>query len=278
MAYDRYAAVELPHGCVIDRKLWNTVQATVKRISGSNLGKSTAVRRVNPLVGVLKFKDGTTFGGSAGTGKAGRINYYYNTRHKIRLRAEPLENAAVETVSKLIEDSQELREAIRRRGMQTTSAMQLLSGEIEKQKVALLGVQQNQDALNTRLDFLLKDGDLTEAEELRKEYSAERIRLKAERERIEHVLHKLSEQRCALEADSFDWKELGGNAKRVMDVIAEHDPVALKNAYAQLFEAIVIGDMDAQGVRPLEFIVKNENAPAAFVSAEAILSDTSKMG
>jgi site-specific DNA recombinase len=278
MAYDCYKMVELPHGCVIDRKLWDTVQATVKRIAGNNLGKSTAVRRVNPLVGVLKFKDGTTFGGAAGWGKAGRLNYYYNTRHKIRLKAEPIESITLETVSKLIENSAELRDAIRRKGMQTTSAMQLLSGEIEKQKVALVAVQQSQDVLNTRLDFLLKDGNMVEAEALKQEYGADRARLKAERERIEHILARLSEQKRGLEQDSFDWKALGGNAKRVMDVIAEHDPVALKNAYGLLFEAVVVGDLDAKGVRPLEFIVRNENAPAAFVTAEANLSDTKVLG
>jgi hypothetical protein len=63
-----------------------------------------------------------------------------------------------------------------------------------------------------------------------------------------------------------------------MDVIAEHDPVALKNAYGLLFEAVVVGDLDARGVRPLEFVIRDENAPATFVIAEANLSDTKVLG
>jgi hypothetical protein len=35
IAYDKYAAIELPHGCVIDLKLWDVVQQTIQRISGN---------------------------------------------------------------------------------------------------------------------------------------------------------------------------------------------------------------------------------------------------
>ena len=278
MAYDRYAAVELAHGCVIDRKLWDAVQANVQRIVGNSQGKRTAVRRVNPLVGLLRFKDGSSFGGTGAWGGAGRLNYYYNTKHKIRLKAEALEELAAETVSKMIDETPELRDALRRRGTQTTNALQLLVGEIERQRVALVEVQQRQDALDKRLDFLLRDGELTDAESFRQDYAAERARLKAERDGIEQTIHRLSGQRRELEQDSFDWKTLGGNAKKILGIIGEHDPVALKNAYQGLFEAVVVGEMDGNGVRPLEFIAKDGNAPAAFVSAEAISSDTSKLG
>lgn len=239
MAYDRYAAVDLPHGCVIDRKLWDTVQHTVKRITGHTQGKRASVRRVSPLVGVLKFKDGSSFGGTGAWGGGGRLNYYYNIKHKIRLKAEAVEQITLETVSKLIDDSPELRDGLRRKGAQTTSALQLLGGEIEKQKLTLFDVQRRQDALDTRLDFLLKDGNMTDADSFRQDYSAERAKLKSEREAIEHTLNRLTGQRRELEQDSFDWKTLGGNARKVMDVIAEHDPVALKNAYGLLFEAVI---------------------------------------
>jgi len=278
MAYDRHAVVDLPHGCVIDRKLWDAVQQTVKRIAGNTQGKRAAVRRVNPLVGILKFKDGSSFGGTGAWGGGGRLNYYYNTKHKIRLKAELLEAETLSTVSKVIEDSPELRDAIRRKGAQTTSALQLLSGEIEKQKLAHFDVRQRQSALDARLDFLLKDKDEKEADSFRQEYSTERAKLKAECEEVEHTLNRLTGQKRELEHDSFDWKTLGGNARKVMGIIAEHDPVALKNAYSHLFDAVVVGDLDVKGVRPLEFVIKDGNAPGVFVTAEANSSDALKMG
>lgn len=278
MAYDRYVARELSHGCVIDRQLWEAVQVTVQRIAGPNQGKRTAVHRVNPLVGLLKYKDGSSFGGTGAWGGAGRLNYYYNAKHKIRLKAEALEEIAAETVSKMIDETPELRDALRRRGAQTTNALQLLAGEIERQRLALAEVQRRQDALDKRLDFLLKDGELTDAESFRQDYATERARLKAERDGIEQTIHRLSGQKHELEADAFDWRTLGGNARKVLGIIGEHDPVALKNAYQGLFEAVVVGEMDGNGVRPLEFIAKDGNAPAAFVAAEAISSDTLNLG
>jgi hypothetical protein len=254
MAYDRHAKVDLPHGCVIDAKLWEAVQQTVSRIAGNKA--KVSVRRVNPLVGVLRFKDGSTFGGTGAWGKTCRSNYYYNKKHNIRLKAEPLEQIAVDTVAKLIDDSPELREAMRRRGTQTTSALQLLAGEIEKQRASLLEIQKRQDSWDLRLDFLLKGQQILDAESVRKEYSAERTKLKAEREAVEHTMGRLIGQKRDLEQDSFDWKTLGGNAKRALALVAEHDPVALKNAYSCLFEAVVVGELSENGARGLEFVIR----------------------
>ncbi len=67
---------------------------------------------------------------------------------------------------------------------------------------------------------------------------------------------RLVGQKRDLEQDSFDWKTLGGNAKKVLAVVAEHDPVALKNAYGCLFESVVVGDLNDNGVRGLEFVIR----------------------
>lgn len=130
-------------------------------------------------------------------------------------------------MSKLIDDSPELQDALRRKGSQITSVLQLLEGESEKQKFALLDIQQRGDSLDARLDFLLKDGNMTDASSFRHDYSIERAKLKVARDEIEQAIHRLSGQKHELEQNSFDWKTLGSNARKVLGVIAEHDPVAL---------------------------------------------------
>lgn len=85
-------------------------------------------------------------------------------------------------------------------------------------------------------------------------------------------------QKRELEADSFDWKSLGVSAWKALDVMQEHDPVALKNAYQQLFEAIVVGNLDSKGVRSLEFVIRDGTAPAVFVTAEENSSSDVRMG
>lgn len=43
-----------------------------------------------------------------------------------------------------------------------------------------------------------------------------------------------------------------------MDLIQEHEPLDLKRAYSQLFEAIVVGELDKDGKRPLKFILRED--------------------
>lgn len=62
-----------------------------------------------------------------------------------------------------------------------------------------------------------------------------------------------------LDDDTFDWKAVKSRAGEILDLIQEHDPVALKRAYGQLFESIVVGDLDKSGKRPLKFILREDD-------------------
>jgi site-specific DNA recombinase len=66
MPYDRYQEIELPHGELLDRELWDKVQERVESIRGRN-GKNTRINRVYPLQGILKVYDGSNFHGTSGT-------------------------------------------------------------------------------------------------------------------------------------------------------------------------------------------------------------------
>lgn len=57
-------------------------------------------------------------------------------------------------------------------------------------------------------------------------------------------------------AESFNWNDLAKRAGQIQEVMAEADPVALKNAYRQLFDRIVIGDLNDQGERSIEFFIR----------------------
>jgi hypothetical protein len=89
----------------------------------------------------------------------------------------------------------------------------------------------------------------------------------------------LGAKRREYEAGEFDWKSLKENARKVLDSIWEHDPVALKTAYSHFFEAAVIGDLDDQGIRRVEFVFRNEFYPnGLFVAAEEKSRVIEKLG
>lgn len=276
--YDQYALVDLPHGVVVDLTLWKDVQATVKRIA-NNRAKNTKVRRIFPLSGILHFKDGTKFeGGSAWSGE-NRHAYYFNRKHNIRLKAEALEDTAKETVAKVIEDSTEFREAVKRREVNVSATAQLLRNEIDKREAQLDSLEEEKGRLNRRLDFLLSGENDGGQADFREEYRRELARLNTEIGQVREQMDALGAKRREFETGEFDWKSLKEGARKVLDILGEHDPVALKNAYANFFEAAVIGDLDDQGVRPVEFVFRNDFSPnSLFVAAEEKSRVIEKMG
>lgn len=83
MPYERYQEIELPHGEIIDRELWEKVQERVEQIRGKGKsGKNTRVNRVYPLQGILKYIDGKNFHGTSGTpghkDSTRKIFYYHH--------------------------------------------------------------------------------------------------------------------------------------------------------------------------------------------------------
>ena len=63
-----------------------------------------------------------------------------------------------------------------------------------------------------------------------------------------------------IQGDEIDWRKLGENSDRILEALKEHDPVALKTAYKELFEVIYVGDMDEYGVRPLYFVLRSDTS------------------
>ena len=61
MPYERFTEVELTHGCVIDKGLWQQVQDKVKELDES---RAQAINHCYPLSGLLLFHDKSSFVGN----------------------------------------------------------------------------------------------------------------------------------------------------------------------------------------------------------------------
>lgn len=71
---DKFYEVNLPHGKVIDQKLWDQVQTVIKDIKGVK-NRVSKKQRIYPLTGLLEFFDGSSLSGTSGTGR-NKISYY----------------------------------------------------------------------------------------------------------------------------------------------------------------------------------------------------------
>lgn len=128
----RYHQIDLPHGPVIEEKLWNDVQTKVASIAGTiGMNKNTRVNRVFPLsAGLLTHEDGTTFRGFSGTGRTQKSFYYRCDKHRLNIRADAVEENTMKVVANLIKNTPDVQTALKRASQQVQDNIQIWTSQI----------------------------------------------------------------------------------------------------------------------------------------------------
>lgn len=258
MPYDRYAEIELPHGCLLDIGLWQRVQATIESVRGRR-DKNTKINRVYPLSGLLRFKDGSNFAGESAWKGDYRHTYYFNRENDVRLVAETIEEEAQRVTSEIVRKTPTILNAIAKFGKECIAASDIHFTQVSKLKSELESLEKDKKALDRRLDFLLEEGTTEGAQAFRLEYKTEVERLNKAMKSKRHQIEQVSAKAEALKNEEFNWKEVGKNCEAALAAVQEKDPVALKTAFRHLFEAIVVGDIGTDGKTELKFVLKGQN-------------------
>ncbi len=258
MPYDRYAEIELNYGCLVDTNLWQQVQAMIAKIKGSK-DKNTKLNRIYPLSGLLKALDGSSFaGGSAWKGKH-RHTYYYNSTHQIRLSAELIEEHAIAMVGEILRGSPKMQRSIEEYGSDVQTASELCLKQCREFELEIAALLEQKTRLNQRLDWFLSTASGGESETFRTEYKAELAKINADLAKAEFRRADLLKKASALKSEEFNWKAIGQRCEAILKFIQEKDAVALKNAYRQLFEAIIVGEIGSDGQTELKFVLNGED-------------------
>lgn len=261
MPYERHTEVSLPHGEVIEIGLWNKVQQTVERISGSK-SKNTKIKRVFLLSGLLKLQtDGSPFSGTGAWGKSKkRTDYYYNQTHKIRLSAGDLEAEAMRTVSQIIRGSKPFQDAIKQKVLATDSLKQFLDMQTRQLSAEISSLAERKQAAARRFDLLSVDASESDLKLYRDDYKNEMDVIRQESDQKEKAIENLLRQRDHLSDNEVETSTLIDRAQDTLGRIETKDPVALKNAYQELFEAIYVNLSPSEGSAELNFILKGHHS------------------
>lgn len=279
MPYDRYTEVDLPHGCVIDRDLWDAVQRKITSISAIK-SKNTKIKRIYPLHGVLKTEDKLPFHGTGAWGANSRSNYYFNKATGLRISAEALEAEARKVLSDIIRKTPKLQEAIQRRCLDAKKASGLLDDSESKLRDEIQRAQSEQDKLNKRLDFLLKDSTEEEIAAFKEDYRKEFAKHRANLQKLNEQLKLTQRRKIEIETQDPDWNDMTNKAGEILKLLQDKDPVALKNAYRELFEAIIVKRSHAtSGIIDLHFVLKDgmSSAEMTGITAEEKSSVSNEM-
>ena len=97
------------HGAVVDTALVARVGAIIKSIEGTRVRKSES-RGVYLLSGILKGADGSTFYGQRA--KGGAYHYYYNSKSRVRLSANLMDEIVCKRIKTYLTESGILREVL----------------------------------------------------------------------------------------------------------------------------------------------------------------------
>lgn len=262
MPYERYTEVLLPHGEVIDLNLWNRVQQTVERINGSK-AKNTKVKKIFLLSGILKLQsDGSSFHGTGATGRLGRKNYYFNKTHKIRLSADDIETEAKRTVSQIIRGSKPFQDAIKHKALATDSLKQFLDSQTRQINAELSSLVERKQAASRRFDLLSGKATGNDLELFSDDYKNELEQIRQESELKQKSLQNIQRQREHLSYDEIGVSTLLERAQDTLAQVEAQDPVALRNAYQELFEGVYVSLSPSEGSAVLNFVLRGHQTAA----------------
>lgn len=257
MPYEQHKLVDMDYEPVIPIKLWNKVQAIIKK-NAENLRKNTKLRKVYLLHGLLRLPDGTTFHGTGANGNGGRKNYYLNKAHNFRIDADDAEEGASKAVIQIIKDSEKLQKSIKKHS-QSQTMQDLLKSDIQRLKDMIEGLKQEKKRASQRLDILIDGGSPEKAKQYVAEYEKTLERVDTECTKLQARLDTLERSKTG-PTDAFyeQFKDDLAMAKHIQKLVANNaDPVFIKGAYAKLFKAAVAEPCQETGTYKLRFFVGN---------------------
>ena len=259
MPYERFTEVELEHGCVIDKGLWQQVQDKVKELDES---RAQATRHCFPLSGLLVLSDGSRFAGNSAHGNTRRSTYYYNNANKIRVRSEVFDSAAEKILRQVTENSPEFQRSIADYAVRKESSIGMLAGKIAEIDTRLDTVATERQSLDKRLSFLLADDDLEMAKSFRAEYKRqfsalndEERELESKKSQLQLILKHFKEEQ---DTSKNGWLE---QVNKALGYIRKKDLVSLRSTYRRIFDKIIVRRLDEAKVR-LQFVFKNLSSPS----------------
>ena len=251
MPYERFAEVELGHGCVIDEGLWRRVQDKVKELDNS---RAQATKRCYPLTGLLVYTDGSNFTGSSAWGNTQKSTYYHNKANKIRVRAAAFDAEAEKILRQVAENAPEFQRSIADYSVSKDSSIDLVTGKIANIDTRLGELENERQQIDKRLSFLLEDDDLEMARSFREEYKErvsamknEERELDSRKKQLRLLQKQLAEEKTR---SKHSWLECVNQA---ISCIGKKDLTALQSAYRRLFDKIIVHPLDNARLQ-LEFV------------------------
>ncbi|MCK5883894.1 MAG: recombinase family protein, partial [Bacteriovoracaceae bacterium] len=253
MPYERYEVIDLPHGCVIDLKLWEQVERVVEKVGN---GKNSDY--IHLLSGLLKLEeDGSSFHGVHV--KAKNKTYYRNELNKVTLISGDIDGQARAILQEVIDKTSNFKDSLKKTMNQNEQKKDLMEFEKIKLDQEVKELEKERVQLDKRMDFLLSDDDMEEAKIFRTEYKTQTKSIREKIDKVHKARDLMGKSKEIFQKTALDLKGLMERIQRVMDLIEEGDRPALKNAYKKVFSRVLVGKKGVNGVSKLRFVLRSND-------------------
>ena len=226
--------VDLPFGEVIDKKLFDTVQLSVSKVEklrGFNKKRS----RVYTLTGLLEFEDGSRFTGQSGTARSGDPKfYYYNSKNKIRVPAEEIENTVFDSL-RIFEDNEKMIAHANEIKKETFSKLDFVKREILKRKKELKEIAREEESF---METLRTAGGGKSGQRVLKWLDEQLEGVEERKNSIENAIVTLKNEEQSLSEAKVDANTLKRSLKAVFDRLETSDAAVRRGLARQLFKSI----------------------------------------
>lgn len=78
-------------------------------------------------------------------------------------------------------------------------------------------------------------------------------------EELEIQISKLIKELETAKHHRFSWENVAEQAEKILRTIAENDPLAIKTAYHALFDSVIVGPENEQGIRTIKYVLSDES-------------------
>ncbi|MBI3556682.1 MAG: hypothetical protein HY074_10500 [Deltaproteobacteria bacterium] len=109
------------------------------------------------------------------------------------------------------------------------------------------------------------------------EYLLELKKINAESEQLNAVFRQLSVEKKSDSEHTLDLKGIISKSESVRTLLHKHDPIALKNAFKNLFEAILVRADKTNGTLDLTLVLKRKT-PTLFLPSHITGEEKSSVG
>ncbi len=150
--------------------------------------------------------------------------------------------------------------ALKQKSLATESLRHFLDSQHRRVNSEIGELAERKQASARRFDLLSNGAPASDVELYRNDYKIEHEQIQLEVKNRQRTLQDLELQRARLVSNEQGIDDLLDRAQETQDRIEDQDPVTLKNAYRELFEAVYVNLSPTDGVAVLTFVLRGHGA------------------